>query len=69
MGDKDLLHSTGKFTQYCVITHVGKESEKEQMCAYVLLIYFAEIMTNVSIYICLEVFSDFLFDVINPLGF
>ena len=25
MGNKDLLYSTGKFTQYCVITHMGKE--------------------------------------------
>ena len=27
--NKDLLYSTGK-SQYCVITYIGKESEKEQ---------------------------------------
>ena len=25
--NKDLLHSTGRYTQYIVITHKGKESE------------------------------------------
>ena len=29
----DLLYSTGSHTQYSVITHMGKESEKE--CIYV----------------------------------
>ena len=28
MGNKDLLHHTGKFTQYCVITCMGKESKR-----------------------------------------
>ena len=27
--NKDLLYSTGKSTQYSVITYMGKESEKE----------------------------------------
>ena len=27
--NKDLPHSTGKSTQYSVITYMGKESEKE----------------------------------------
>ena len=26
---KDLLNSTGNYTQYCVINYIGKESEKE----------------------------------------
>ena len=29
MGDKELLDSTGKLTQYCVVPYMGKESEKE----------------------------------------
>ena len=29
ISNKDPLYSTGKFTQYYVITYVGKESEKE----------------------------------------
>ena len=29
---KDLLYSTGNYTQYFVITYKGKESEKEYMC-------------------------------------
>ena len=41
MGNKDLLYNTGKFTQYCIIAYIGKESEKELMSVYVLLIYFA----------------------------
>ena len=33
-GNKDLLYSIGKSTQYCVITYLGKESEKEYMYIY-----------------------------------
>ena len=29
MNSKDLLYSTGNYTQYFVITYKGKESEKE----------------------------------------
>ena len=29
---KDLLYSTGKSTQYSVVTHTGEESEKEWIC-------------------------------------
>ena len=29
IGNKDLLHITGKSTQYCVITYMGEESENE----------------------------------------
>ena len=32
---KDILHSTGNYTQYFVITYNGKESEKE--CVYIYL--------------------------------
>ena len=32
---KDLLSSTGKATQYCIITYMGKECEKEWMYVYV----------------------------------
>ena len=35
VGNKDLLYSTGKFTQYCVITYMGKESEKEWVYVHV----------------------------------
>ena len=33
--NKDLLYSTGKSTQYCVITCMGRESEKEWIYVYV----------------------------------
>ena len=33
MANKDLLYSTGKYTQYLVVTYKGKESEKE--CTHV----------------------------------
>lgn len=29
MTNKDLLYSSGKSTQYSVVTYMGKESEKE----------------------------------------
>ena len=31
----DLLYSTDNSTQYCMIIHVGKESEREWICVYV----------------------------------
>lgn len=31
----DLLHSIGKFAQYCVATYMGKVSEKEYIYMYV----------------------------------
>ena len=31
---KYLLYSTGKFTQYSVLTFMGKESEKEWICVF-----------------------------------
>ena len=41
MSNRDLLYTTGKFTQYYVITYAGKESEKEWIYVYVQLIDFA----------------------------
>lgn len=41
MGNGDLINSTGKAAQYCVITSMGKDSEKEWTDAQVELIYFA----------------------------
>ena len=41
MGSRDLLYHTGKSTRYCVITYVGKESEKEWIHVYVYMIHFA----------------------------
>ena len=35
------MYSTGKSTQYCVVTYMGKESEKEWIYVCVQLIYFA----------------------------
>ena len=34
-GNKDLLYSTGKLTPYCVISYMGKKSEKECIYVYV----------------------------------
>ena len=40
ISNEDLPHSTGKSTQYCVITYMGKESEKEMdICMIDLLLY------------------------------
>ena len=35
IGNKDLLYSTEKSAQYCVITCMGKVSEKEWLYGYV----------------------------------
>ena len=35
MAKRSLLYSTGGFTQYSVITSMGKESEKEWICVFV----------------------------------
>ena len=37
MGNKDLLYR--EIYQYCVITYMGKEAEKEWIYVYVQLIY------------------------------
>ena len=39
-GQWDLLYSTENSTQYSVIIYVGKESEREWICAYVRLGHF-----------------------------
>ena len=41
IGNKDLLHITVWYTQYYVITYMGKESEKEWTYVDVKQIYFA----------------------------
>ena len=41
MSNRDTPHSTRKFTQYCVITYMGKEPGKELTYVYVLLLYLA----------------------------
>ena len=41
MVNQDLLYSTGNSTQYSLITHMGRESEKEWICAYTKLNHFA----------------------------
>ena len=33
--NKELLYSTGNSTQYSVITYMGKEFEREQICMYI----------------------------------
>ena len=38
---EDLLYSPGHSTPYSEITYMGKESEKEWICAYVYLSYSA----------------------------
>ena len=35
MDKKGPNYNTGKFTQFCVITYIGKESEKEFIYVYV----------------------------------
>ena len=37
LNNKDLLYSTGNYTQYSIITYNGKESEKESICMYVCM--------------------------------
>ena len=34
ISNEDLLYSSGKSIQYCVITYMGKESKKEWICIY-----------------------------------
>lgn len=41
LGNKDLLYSPGKSTQYSVVTYMGKEFEKEWIYVYILLIHIA----------------------------
>ena len=39
--NKDLLYNTGNSTQYCVISYMRKESEREQIYVYAELNLFA----------------------------
>ena len=39
--NKDLLYSTGNYTQYFAITYMGKESEKEPIYLSIYLNHFA----------------------------
>ena len=41
INNKDLLYSTGSYTQYSVIIYKGKEPEKERMYVYVWPVHFA----------------------------
>ena len=45
--NKDLLYSTGNYTQYFIITYKGKESGKEYIyiCTHIYCIY-------ISMYVC-----------------
>ena len=40
IGNKDPLYNTGKSAQYSIITHMGKESDKEWPYVYIPLNYF-----------------------------
>ena len=40
MNNKDLLYSTGNYTQYVVITYKGKEYEKIDIYAYITESFF-----------------------------
>ena len=35
--NKDLLYSTGNYTQYFVITYMGRESEEEYIYVYIYI--------------------------------
>ena len=41
MSNKDLLYSTGKSSQYSVVTYKGKESEKKVIYVFVKIIHVA----------------------------
>ena len=41
MCNKDLLFNIGKFTEYCAITYMGKESEKAWLYVKAYVIYLA----------------------------
>ena len=35
LANRDLIYSSENFNQYSVMIYVGKESEREEICAYV----------------------------------
>ena len=49
--DKELLYSTGNYTQYLVITYNGKESEKEYIYMYIHIYIYIRICIYIYIYI------------------
>ena len=38
MNNKELLYSTGSYTQYLIITYNGKESEKDYLYIYYIYV-------------------------------
>ena len=49
MNNKDLLHSTGNYTQYVVITYKGKEYEKIDTYAYITESFFCTPETKTTL--------------------
>ena len=48
LNNKDLLYSTGNYTQYSIITYNGKESEKESICMYVCITWVSLVVQTVK---------------------
>ena len=48
LNNKDLLYSTGNYTQYSIITYNGKESEKESICMYVCITWASLVVQTVK---------------------
>ena len=51
-----VLYSTGKYTQYFVITYKGKESEKEYIYICVCVYVCVYIYTHTHIYVCIYMY-------------
>ena len=51
MNNKDLLYSTGNYTQYFVISYKGKEYEKENIYTYIYVCVYIYIYIYLYIYI------------------
>ena len=51
INNKDLLYSTGTYTQYLVITYNGKESEKEHVYVYIHTHIYKDLKKNIYMYI------------------
>ena len=49
INNKDLLYSTGNYTQYLVIIYKGKESGKEYIHIYIKLNQFCTLETNTTL--------------------
>lgn len=50
ISNKDLLHTTGKSTQYSLIAYMEKESEKEYICIYIYIYIYMHIYVTDSFY-------------------